>query len=139
MAWIPSQLELAHVQTRLSAIRPHSNAVICCLVLGSGVPGVASGMNQVDSASAPTIGSGPVADQFSWLLNRVNTSASGLTPELVQAHFHADFLASVPASKLVTTLQALAQDAAPLTVVEVIQQTEKVIQVQVHAGMALHW
>ncbi len=117
----------------LSAIRlSFVTLVIGSLVFGSSASMIAArgSLENADASATPGIGTGPAADQFTWLLTTINESANDLTPEIIAEHFHADFLAAVPADQLIATLQKLAHDAAPLTIDEVIQRTDELIHVQ---------
>ncbi|MGN6483711.1 MAG: Cpe/LpqF family protein, partial [Thermomicrobiales bacterium] len=104
-------------------------AVMASILIG---PGTAPAS---DTAASPTIDpdSGLAAKQFVWLLDRVNTAGGVLSPEEVDAHFTARFVQAVGTDAIVAQVTTIASAYAPLTLVEVIQETDDLVHVQARA------
>jgi len=85
--------------------------------------------------ASPTIdpGSGLAARQFVWLLDRVNTGDGDISPQDVEEHFTARFVQAVGADGIVAQVREAATAYAPLTIVEVIQETDDLVHVQARA------
>jgi beta-lactamase class A len=65
--------------------------------------------------TTPAVGESPVARQFAWVLDELNSGAVGVTEDIVTERFAADFLAAVPVAVLIAGFREVSAQG-PFTV-----------------------
>ncbi|MDX2088437.1 MAG: serine hydrolase [Kofleriaceae bacterium] len=86
------------------------------------------------SARFPGIPAGPAGDQLAWLLDLLVNKAGKVDTAEIEQHFHATFLAQVPAAQVAPLFAQLGAQAKDLTIVEVKPTDANGLVARVQAG-----